>query len=1087
MKRLTLIIAFVCAWFFSSAQMNISGNVTDFSSGEAIPGVTVSVNGLTNTVTITDFDGKYSLEVPEEGKSLTFMYIGMKTQTVEITNQTVINVQLEDDAFALDNVVVTALGIKREKKSLGYSVQDVSGDILGEGGNNNVVSALSGKIAGVQITTSSGAVGASSSIKIRGNKSFSGSTSPLFVIDGVPVSNGSSTATSADFGNAAQDIDMSNVENVSVLKGPAATALYGSRGSNGVILITTKKGEKGKGIGVSFSSSITFDEVYILPAYQNKYGQGSRGSEYYWKQYNPNEEIPYTEYSEDRWEWSPNNTSDVSWGARLDQEGVNIIQFDSDVDENGDKIPSPWISRPDNIKNFYETGITTSNSVSLSGGSDVALGRLTLSQVSQKGTTPNTDQTKYNFGLNTSVKLSEKLKFDVNTNFNITENDNLPKQGSSLMNPLYEFNNWFGRQVNVESLKDHYDEYIEHPNGTVSRYNWLTGYSGYNNNPYWNQYMNTTARDRKRIFGSVSTTYTFIEGIDLMLRVGTDYINEHRKTVFTSGTKGTLISGFQNPINGSFWEQYRSENETNADLMLTVNKDINENFSTSFVAGANYRSSFSRYSTTSVGALLIPDFFSTSAVDGEVSTTNNLYQKITNSLFGAANVGYKDYLYLDLTYRRDWSSSLPKEHWAFGYYSATLGFIFSDALQITNNIFSYGKIRGSIAEVGTGTGPYSLNNYYTNYGSVFAGEGGDINLYRLSSTLFSPDLDSERTRSIELGSELKFFSNRLGLDFAYYDAVTYNLIMYVPLAPSEGFSVLKKNAGEIRNWGVEIQMYATPIKKKNFSWDILFNYSKNKNIILDLDKEIEEDGIRLNSFYKASLWAKEGEEWGTLYGTARSKDENGNFLITEYGRYIATEEPVNLGSVNPDFIGGLRNTFSYKNISLSGLIDFRFGGVIISKSKLVGQHTGILEATVTDNQREEGIIAEGVFEEGVLDDEGNDISGQPNDVVISSQQYWYSNELRNFADVGIIDGSFIKFRELALSYNLPRDWIKRIKLQSLTLSVLGRNLALLYTDESNDVHIDPEVAATGSVLNTGYESFNLAPSRSIGFKIDIKF
>ncbi len=406
MKRLTLIIAFVCAWFFSSAQMNISGNVTDSESGDAIPGVTISVNEFNDVVTITDFDGKFSLEVPEGGKSLTFMYIGMKTQTVEISNQTVINVKLEADAFALDNVVVTALGIKREKKALGYSVQDVSGDILTEGSNNNVVSALSGKIAGVQITTSSGAVGASSSIKIRGNKSFKGSSSPLFVVDGVPISNGSTNATAADFGNAAQDIDMSNVENVSVLKGPAATALYGSRGANGVILITSKKGEKGKGIGVSFSSSITFDEVYILPDYQNEYGQGSRGSEYYWKRYNPNEEIPYTEYSEGLWEWSPNSTTDVSWGARLDQEGVNVIQFDSDVDENGDKIPSPWISRPDNVKNFYETGITTSNSISLSGGSDVALGRLTLSQVNQKGTTPNTDQTKYNFGLNTSVKLS---------------------------------------------------------------------------------------------------------------------------------------------------------------------------------------------------------------------------------------------------------------------------------------------------------------------------------------------------------------------------------------------------------------------------------------------------------------------------------------------------------------------------------------------------------------------------------------------------------------------------------------------------------------------------------------------------------
>ena len=1033
MKNFTWLLVLLLPAFQAFAQTTIQGTVTDGEGTDPVPGATITVKGFAGVGTITDFNGKYSIDAPEGSQTLVFSFVGMKTQEVAIAGQTTIDVVMAADAIQMGDVVVTALGIKREKKALGYAVQEVKADEITRGGDNNVVSALSGKIAGVQITTSSGAVGSSSTIKIRGNKSFGGNTSPLFVIDGVPISNGSSSATSADFGNAAQDIDMENIESMSVLKGPAATSLYGSRGANGVILITTKKGKKGKGLGVTYTGSVAFDNVYILPDYQDQYGQGIGGSEYYWQLKKPN--ISYQDFGEGIWNWTPNSTADVSWGARLDQ-GLNVVQIHSDIDADGNRIPSPWISRPDNVRNFYETGITTSNSVSLGGGNDIAVARLTISHVDQKGTTPNTDQAKINIGFNASVQLSKKLKFDINSNYNVTSNDNLPKQGQSLMNPLYEFNNWFGRQVDVDYLEDHYLDYITHPDGSTSRLNWMTGYDGYNNNPYWNLNMNTTARKRQRTFGSISATYTVAEGIDLMLRAGTDDINEHRKTVFYSGTKGTLIGGFQNPLNGSYWEQNRSENETNIDAMLLIDKTMGEDFTFASTMGGNYRSTLDRYVTLEAGALTIPDFFTSSAVDGSPETFTSLWQRRTNSLFASSNFGYKGFLYLDLSYRQDWSSTLPKENWTYGYAASTLGFIFSDAFGITSNLFTYGKVRASYAEVGNDTSPYSLEAYYEKYGTLFTGAGGDVNMYRVSSTLPTFDLAPERTSSYEVGGEFKFFQNRMGVDLTYYSAVTRNQLMNVRLAASEGYSIWKKNAGKIQNSGVEIQLYLTPVETENFSWNISANYSKNENVILELDDEVSQ-GLALNTFYEATLWAKEGEEWGSLYGIARTQDENGNFLVTKKGGYIESDSAMYLGSVTPDFIGGIRNSFTYKNVSMSALIDFRIGGDIVSRTKIQGQRTGILESTVVNDQRIDGIIAEGVFEEGVVNADGDDVSGQPNDVVVSAMSYW---EPRIYADMGIVDGSFVKFRELNIAYTIPKKYIASLKFQSASVSFYGRNL-----------------------------------------------
>ena len=1085
-SRITSVLAIV-VFFFSSISLlaqekTITGTVTGADDGLTMPGVSIVIVG-SQTGTSTDFDGKFEITA-NEGDVLQFNFMGYADATITVGAANDYNVTMQVDAQQLEDVVVTALGIKREKKALGYAVQDVKGDEITKASNGNVVGALQGKVAGVQITTNSGAVGASSTIKIRGDKSFTGGSSPLFVVDGVPISNATSTSGVTDMGNAAQDIDPENIASMSVLKGPSATSLYGSRGANGVIIITTKKGTKNKGIGVSYTGSLSFDNVYILPNYQNQYGQGIGGAEFNWKKVMEGKDpsdpsyMSYTDWAATKWAWSADDTTDESWGARLDA-GVKTVQLDSPLDADGNRIPSEMISRPDNIKNFYETAVSFTNSVAMTGGNDVATGRLIISHTKQNGTSPNTDQSKINIGWNTSVNLSKKLKFSVNGNYNITKNDNLPKQGSSLMNPLYEFNNWFGRQTNVQYLKDHYLETVTHADGSTSPLNWMNGYAGYNNNPYWNQYQNLTSRQRNRLFGSISATYSIVEGIDLMARVGTDYISEGSKTNFHSGTKGTLYSQ-QNPVNGSYTQSMNSGSETNADLMLLINKEIGENISFSSTLGGNYRRNASTSMFMGVANLTIPDFYATSAIDGYADTDINKYEKVVNSAFATANLGFRRFLFLDLSYRQDWSSTLPSDNWSYGYPAATASIIFTDAFDMNKDIMQYGKFRIGYAKAGNDTSPYSLYPVYSTYGPAYIGPDGTVNFYRQSSVLPTVDLKPENTYSFETGAEFKFFNNRLGLDVTYYSAVTENQIMYVKMAPSTGYSSWKKNAGKIKNSGFEIIAYGTAIKSDNFSWDITLNWSNNKNEVLELNGEQNE--LILNSFYKAQSKAIVGGEMGTIWGRARKTDNNGNFLVDQNGQYILTDDQVQIGKVNPDFIGGFRNTFNYKNITLSALIDFRVGGDVVSRSKIQGQRTGLLESTTENNQRVDGYVAKGVYAEDGIDVNGDAIvAGETNATAIEARSFWKTS--REFTDMGIIDGSFIKLREVTLGYNFSRETISKLHLQGASLSLFARNIALLYTDKSNDVHIDPEVAAG----TNGYESFNLAPSRTLGVKLNVNF
>lgn len=1088
MKRIFILLAFACFGAQLFSQSEVSGVITDANSGEPLPGATVIIKG-TETGAVANLDGIFSIEVLPES-ILLVSFIGYIPEEVTVGTQKRINVSLIPSLQSLDEVVVTALGIKREKKALGYSVQDIKGDELDKTQQPNLVNALAGKIAGVQIVNSSGSIGASSVIKIRGNKSFSGNSEPLFVVDGTPIINSSNNGRSSsdvniDFGNAAMDIDPANIESISVLKGPNAAALYGSRGANGVVMITTKSGKSNKkGIGVEFSSSVSMDKAYFFPAYQNDYGQGLGGSEYKYKnhvdlvyggdfsQYSYNE---YVDENSFRWDLEGNAVNlnaDESWGGRLDA-GLLIDQMHG--------VDQPWISKPDNVKNFFETGLSVKNNLALSTGNEFASTRITLTHQDSKGIIPNTDQKLINIGTNSSIKLGKKLTATVSGNYVELENENLPSLGRNFRNPFYALNGWFGRQVDLDYVEDHYED-IMNVNGEPMAFNWMMGYTNQHPNPYWTLYKNTMSRHRKRFYGNVSLNYEIAPWISLMVKGGTDTYNETRDYVYHQYTRRDWTL-FDEPINGAFQNKVKLADETNFDMMLMVDKQLSEKFSLAATIGANARSSQTKTSTLTANELVTPDVFIAVNIKDQPEVGYYIWRKKTSSVFGTANLGYNNYLFLDLALRGDWSSTLPPDNWNYWYPSASMGFIFTDAFNIESPIMQYGKVRAGYAVAGNDAAPYQTSQTINSLDNTF----NDVNLYYLSTTLASPTLKPEMTKSFETGLEMKFLGNRLGFDLTLYKSNTFNQLMSVPVEYSSGYNNWYKNAGNIENRGIELQMYGTPVSSgSGLKWNINFNWWKNKNEVVELEDGLEDLALG-TSYSNAGIYlkARPGEPWGAIYGYKRARDENGNLLITSSGYPIAEDSLTIIGNVQPEWEAGLRNTFSYKNFNLSAMLRFRKGGDVVSVTKSIGQKTGLLEVTAADGIRENGMVIPGVFEEGAIDNEGNDVSGQPNTKVIAAQDYWGSS--RNYSELSIFDGSYLKLSEVTFGYRIPSDLSSKVKIQDATITFFARNLAILWIHESNDANIDPEVSAGSSISGTGLEESQIPAPRTLGLKLDIKF
>ncbi|BDS10199.1 SusC/RagA family TonB-linked outer membrane protein [Aureispira anguillae] len=1058
----TLLVLLVFSIGTVYAQKTISGAVTD-ENGEAIIGATVLMKGSASG-TITDIDGKYSIEVPEEATALLFSYIGYATQEVEITGTT-LNVTLLE-GVDLEKVVVTALGVSRKEKSLGYASQEVDGDDLNKSRDANFLNTLQGKVAGVQITGSSN-LGGSTRILLRGAGSIKGNNQPLFVVDGVPIDNTNFAAigtTAADkdqvrgaggydYGSPISDINPDDIESVNVLKGPAGAALYGDRGSNGVIMITTKKGSRVKDsklpIGVSINSSIQFNEVAVLPTYQNQYGGGA-GNTFSNSILDTNQLVADLGY-------------DGSWGPKFD--GQQVRQWDSydewDTDNYGKT--RAWEANPNNVKDFFRTGLLATNSIALSGANTLGSFRLSYTNTHQLGTQENSKLNRHNLGFNADYKLTKKLTARASINFVANEGNGRPLTGygESIM---AEFNQWFQRQLNMDRLRNY-----KNPDGTQRTWNRnseIDGTPHYWDNPFWERYENGQRDRRERLFGNVGLSYAITDFLTISGRAMTDFYTDRREEWIAKG--GVKESKYS--------EDVRFKRENNYEAKLAFNKRFGELISLNAFAGINFRKNIYTLNATSTqGGLNTANFYNLSNSVSNVMINDFMTQQEIFSTFFNASVGFKDFLYADISYRFDVNSTLPTDNNLYHYYSFGVSFIFSEVLP-KNNILSFGKFRASYGQTGSGTQPYQLETtYFTN--PSFGSNG----MSTVPNDLNNSELQPERSNAFETGLDLRFLKGRLGIDFTYYNQVTSNLIFGVSQSASTGYTTRQLNAGKVLNHGIEIAAYGTPVKVNGFRWDLGFNFAKNNNTVLALTEGT--DNIRLSSLFGVALEARVGESYGTFVGTNFVYDENGNKLVdAATGLYAKTDDVEALGSVLADFTGGISTTLSYKGISLYLLFDFQSGGKVFSLTNQWGKYSGMLAETAENGIRENGIVVDGIA--ATQDADGNWVSsGQPNTTNVDAQTHFFANQGYVIKAADIYDASFVKFREARLGYTFPNKMFTKTPFRDVSISVVGRNLAILH---KNVPHIDPEAAVNSGNVQ-GFEGGQLPTERSIGINLNLKF
>jgi TonB-linked SusC/RagA family outer membrane protein len=1077
----------------------ITGTVTSAVAGEgAIPGVTVQVKGTTIGTT-TDVNGKYSITVPQNATTLIFSYIGMKKSEVEIANRTVINGVMQADLLGLNEVVVTALGISREKKALGYSVQDLGGDKIEKAKVSNIVNAFQGKLAGVQISNSDGGVASGVRILIRGVNSLSasGNNQPLFIVDGVPINNTTSDAGAyggRDYGNASSDINPSDVENISVLKGASAAALYGSRAVNGVIIITTKTGKSRQGmpgLGVTFEENVMWENPLVIPKYQNLYGQGSSDA--------PGTGLYSFEYVDGNY-GGVNDGVDESWGPRLD--GRLLPQFDSPYNVETDvRTPTPWIAHPDNIKSFFETGLKRTTTLAIAGAKQGASFRLSLSNQDIKGILPNTDLRKNNVALNGEIAVTDKITVGGSATYISNKSDNIAENGYNGGNPMQSLGQWFGRQVDMTVLKAKWQEIDPKTN---LPFNWN---HSYHNNPYWTLNKNTNSRNRDRMIGNMNLSWKFTNWLSFRAMAGTDWYIEDitERTAQGDVGRGDPLGGFSTYSN--------RRQEINANARFEIVKSFGD-LSFNGSLGTEFNQYNSQYRSTTVADLIIPDLYSVS--NAAVAATTNLseYHTELQSVFGTANFGFKNFIFLDLTGRNDWSSTLPIDNNSYFYPSASLSFILTDALGIKSNLLSFVKLRGSYAEVGGTAGAYALQGTY-GASEPYAGNPS----LGYTGTIPPLGLKPQKKKSNEVGLEVKLLQNRLSFDAAFYKENTINQIMNIAVSNTTGFGSKTINAGNLQNMGVELQIMATPVQKSNFSWDVTFNWSKNKNKVVSLYGDMKYLSL-YNLSWGGYVYAFPGKDYGTIWGYAIVRENatpvyyddaktqlayyeySGRPLVTTSGRYIRSGQRTALGNVYPDWFGGINNSLTFKNFNLSFLVDFKKGGDIFSVTHMFGIYTGVLEATAATNANGKNIrdaladgggilIADAVY--GKVNTNGTiaflDKTGAASATPVANSTYSDANlwayGYYGKTELSVFDGSFVKLREVSMGYSLDKlGFLNKAGIKNLNLSFVGRNLWIIH---KNTPDIDPEVSQSAGNTSVGAETNAIPSTRSYGFNIKISF
>jgi len=1059
MKKVLLL--FACLTFVSMqvfAQKTVTGTVTSADDGMGLPGVSVIVKG-TQQGTITDMNGMYSIDVPTDA-TLVFQFMGMKTMELEVTGD-VVNAVMESSDIALDDVIVTALGITKEEKSIGYAVQEVDGSKLTTAGESNVIAALSGRVAGVQMIGSPGAaVGGSAKIRIRGISGGLEGGDPLYVIDGTPISNENFSAENSgyDFGNLASDINADDIAKVTVLKGPSATALYGERASNGVIIITTKQGKQQKGVGIEFSTSFTWDKVYILPEYQNEYGGGY--SQDYLTQVDPVDGQTYNVL---------NYSADESWGPKMD--GTLYRPWWSWFDDSNYGTQIPMSSNPDNVKDFFETGLSNINSISFSGGTDKIAYRVGYTNLTQNGILPNSSFKKNNINVNLSADLTDKLKLSTNLNISFNKGEGRPASGYSPTqgSVMQGFNQWFQRQLDVDRMRDY-----RNADGSMRSWNMrgpLDPRPLYWDSPYFTLYENYETDSRNRYFGNVRLAYKFTDNLKLTGTVRRDnYVQRIEERIATGGLEQDFYS-----------ERVVTGNEDNYELLASYNNQWGD-ISLQAHAGGNLRKNYYHDNLgETVGGLNSADLFTLGASVDRPDLTSEIRDKEVRSIYGAVDFGFRDFLYLGFTARNDWSSALPADNNSYFYPSINLGFVFSELVG-SNNILSFGKFRASVAQVGSDVEAYKTNRTFsrtTPYGSTAA--------FTIPDLLPNEDLKPAITTSWETGIDIKFLQDRIGLDFSYYNNVSKDQILEIAVSGTSGYASALINAGEIVSKGWEIAFNVVPVRGE-FTWDATFNIAQNSTTVEEL--YTSEDGVPLTNYKLAdgiggqrwggfSLNAEVGEEWGLMRGQGYTY-LNGQKVVNPDGSYVL-EANKDLGSALPDFTGGFTNTFTYKNFTLNAHIDFQVGGQFYSVTKMFNNYSGLGIETVGTNDlgnniRDDVADGGGVRVDGVLAD------GTPTTVYVDAVSY-YGNTF-GLHEEFTYDASYIKLRELSLSYRLNSNIVSKTPFNSISLSLIARNLWLIHSELDG---IDPTeiMAAQGNGGLVFEERGQLPGTRSFGFKLSI--
>ena len=1087
---------------------SVTGTVYD-QDGLTVIGANVYVKGNPTKGVATDLDGKFELSLSPEENTIVVSYVGYATQEVDVSDQSNVEITLSEDV-ELQEVVVTALGVERDEKALGYAVQTLGAEDIAKVKPTNVTNALAGKAAGVFVTGSGNGPTASANINIRGAASLLGNNQPLFVVNGMPITNdlysfddGLNGSTTIDFGNAAQIVNPDDIASVNILKGPAASALYGARAADGVILIETKTGQNADGWGVSINSTTTAETILKLPNYQNEFGFGGGGKYSYVDGTNyigPKES--YEAYGE-------------NWGPRMN--GQLIKQFNSDGE------PAPFTPAPDNIRNFFRTGVTSINNFAINNSSDNGDFRLSYTNTANRGIVPNTNLQRNTFQTSIGQRLfDDKLDIRLNGMYVRSSSDNVPNAGYDESSSVMYGWLWYPRQVEIDDLRNYWEPGQE---GVQQRYVedlWV-------NNPWFVANENTNAFQSNRLIGNARVRYEFNKHFSARFRFGADVVDDQRQFRRAPSTKATPGE------NGSYREDEISFQETNAELLLSYKTDFTNNsaFDFEMSVGGNLMQQQANFLVADNPELKFAgdseSIYTLTNTASGVQVESQKTRQAINSLFGVATLSYRDFLYLDASVRQDWSSTLvdPTQgiegsDFSFLYPSVSASAILSEALQLpSSSPISFLKLKAAYAEVGNGALPYSFNPTFTPR-PAFGGQS----VFTTTRTLADPNLTNERTRALEYGFDVRFFGDRLRVDATYYDMLSFDQIINLPVAASSGADFITTNGGEISNRGIELLVTGRPVETSDFAWDVTLNFGRNRAVVESLPDVVsggrysivadlfpgDEGGADLE------FVAEEGELLGQLYGLGFQRVPSGPFagqIIHENGLPQLTEDKVSAGSYQPDFRAGIMNTFTWKNLSVGVLFDGSFGGNIYSRTHALMATGGTitneddpnLDLLTTEGrtvysvdydangdpvytlEQAGGVVGPGVKNIGTPENPEyvpNDVEVEPGGAGYTGYFYnYYGNGFnRDNIEAATYDATWVKLREVSVTYNLPGALTDRLGLGRASVSLVGRNL-LLFTDVPS---IDPETfSIRNGLFVPGFESTQLPSTRSFGLSLSVGF